>query len=423
MTAAKKRVLVVGGGAAGMAAAYFAAEAGADVILIEKNEKLGKKLYITGKGRCNVTNDSDLQELLQNVVSNGRFLYSAVSGFGQADVMRWIEGLGTPLKTERGSRVFPVSDHASDILRALERGLSADKVKIRLCTEVQEILRDETRAAGVLLKGGEKVPADAVIVATGGLSYPSTGSTGDGFAFAEAMSHTVTPLRPALVPLTAQENYISEMEGLSLRNVRLTIPYGKKKKYSEFGEMLFTADGISGPLGLRASSVIGKELEKGPLSARIDLKPALSEEQLDARILRLFSESTNRSFKNAVRPLFPASLWPVIVRLSGISENKPVHEVTKKERQSFITLIKAFPLTLNGTHGYREAVITQGGVSIKEISPSTMESKKCRGLFFAGEVLDLDAFTGGFNLQIAWSTGHCAGIAAAESEHAAESCT
>ena len=415
MTAEKKRVLVIGGGASGIAAAYFAAEAGAEVILLEKNEKLGKKLYITGKGRCNVTNNSDRQELLQNVVSNARFLYSAVSGFDQADVMQWIEAWGTPLKTERGNRVFPVSDHSSDILRALERGLNGRKVQIRLHAEVKEILQEDGHAAGIVLSDGEIIKGAAVIVATGGLSYPSTGSTGDGFSFAETLSHTITGLRPALVPLTAEESYIAEMEGLSLRNVRLTIPYGKKKKYSEFGEMLFTSDGISGPLGLRASSVVGKELENAPLPAKIDLKPALTEEQLDARILRLFSESPNRTFKNAVRPLFPASLWPVIVRLSRIPENKPVHEVTKADRLSFIPLIKAFPLTLTGTHGYREAVITQGGVCVREVSPSTMESKKCRGVFFAGEVLDLDAFTGGFNLQIAWSTGHCAGIAAAGS--------
>ena len=416
MTVAKKRVLVIGGGASGMAAAFFAAEAGAEVILIEKNEKLGKKLYITGKGRCNVTNNSDVQELLQNVVSNPRFLYSAVSGFDQSDVMRWIEAYGTHLKTERGNRVFPVSDHASDIIRALERGLGRMKVQIRLHTEVKEILYENDSAAGIALKSGEKIPGNAVIIATGGLSYPSTGSTGDGYDFARSVSHSITGMRPALVPLTAEESYIAEMEGLSLRNVRLTVPYGKKKKYSEFGEMLFTSDGISGPLGLRASSVIGKELETRPLSAAIDLKPALSEEQLDARILRLFSESPNRTFKNAVRPLFPASLWPVIVRLSGIPEDKPVHEVTKAERLSFLPLIKAFPLTFTGTHGFREAVITQGGVSVREVSPSTMESKFCRNLYFAGEVLDLDAFTGGFNLQIAWSTGHCAGIAAARTD-------
>ena len=413
MTGNKKKVLVIGGGASGMAAAYFAADSGAEVILFEKNEKLGKKLYITGKGRCNVTNNSDVQVLLQNVVSNPRFLYSAVSGFDQTDVMHWIEACGTRLKTERGSRVFPVSDHASDIIRALERGLNGLKVQIRLHAEIEEIIREDGCAAGVVLTSGEKVPGDAVIIATGGLSYPSTGSTGDGYTFAEKMSHSITGMRPALVPLTAGETYISEMEGLSLRNVRLTVPYGKKKKYSEFGELLFTADGISGPLGLRASSVIGKELETRPLQAKIDLKPALSEEQLDSRLLRLFSESPNRTFKNAVRSLFPLSLWPVIVRLSGIAENKPVHEVTKAERLSFLPLIKAFPLTFTGTHGFREAVITQGGVNVREVSPSTMESKCCKNLYFAGEVLDLDAFTGGFNLQIAWSTGHCAGIAAA----------
>jgi len=255
---------------------------------------------------------------------------------------------------------------------------------------------------------------DAVILATGGLSYPSTGSTGDGYAFAESVSHTVNKTRPALVPLTAAESYVSEMEGLSLRNVKLTITCAGKKVFSEFGEMLFTKDGISGPLGLSASSVTGAYLEEHPVEASIDLKPALTEEQLEARLLRLFSESPNRTFKNAVRPLFPASLWPVIVTLSGIPEDKPVHDVTKEERRSFLPFIKAFPVTLNGTHGYREAVITQGGVSTKEIVPSTMASRKCRGLFIVGELLDLDAFTGGFNLQIAWSTGHCAGVAAAQ---------
>ncbi len=414
MTGSKRKVLVIGGGASGMAAAYFAAEAGADVILFEKNEKLGKKLYITGKGRCNVTNASELQEFLQNVVSNPRFLYSAVSGFGPEDVMQWIEMLGTPLKTERGKRVFPVSDHASDIIRAIERGLNRQHVSIRLHSEIERIRTENGRVCGVVLQSGEEVCGDAVILATGGLSYPSTGSTGDGYAMAGSLSHTITGTRPALVPLTAEEEYISEMEGLSLKNVCLTIPYGRKKTFSEFGEMLFTADGISGPLGLRASSVIGASLEKNNLPAVIDLKPALSGVQLDMRILRLFSESPNRTFKNAVRPLFPASLWPVIVRLSGIPEDKPVHDVTKAERTSFIPLIKAFPLTLTAAHGFREAVITQGGINIKEVSPSTMESKICSGLYFAGELLDLDAFTGGFNLQIAWSTGHCAGISAAD---------
>ena len=413
MNGKKRKVIVIGGGASGMAAAYFAAESGADVLLLEKNEKLGKKLYITGKGRCNVTNASDVQEFLQHVVSNPKFLFSAASGFNSSDVMDWIEKLGTPLKTERGKRVFPVSDHASDIIRALENGLKKQHVRIMLHSEVREILINEKRASGVVLADGGTISGDAVIIAAGGLSYPSTGSTGDGYRFAEYASHTIKKTRPALVPITAEEDYISDMEGLSLRNVRLIIPYGKKKVFSEFGEMLFTGDGISGPLCLSASSVIGAALEQSPLPAKIDLKPALTGEQLDARILGLFAETPNRTFKNVVRPLFPASLWPVIVRLSGIPEDTPAHAVTKKERLAFSELIKAFPLTLSGTHGFREAVITQGGVSTKEISPSTMESKRCRGLYFAGEVLDLDAFTGGFNLQIAWTTGHCAGIAAA----------
>ena len=413
MNEKQRRVLVIGGGASGMAAAYFAAKGGASVTLFEKNEKLGKKLYITGKGRCNVTNAADADGFLSQVVSNARFLYSAVHAFDSRSVMQWFEDLGCPLKTERGSRVFPVSDHASDIIRVLERALRNAGVTIRLHTPVVGLLFKEGKTAGVQLADGSDVSGDAVILAAGGLSYPLTGSTGDGYRFAETAGHTIRPVRPALVPLILEEAYPAEMEGLSLRNIRLTIPYGRKKTFSEFGELLFTKDGISGPLALRASSVIGAALEEGSLQGAIDLKPALSAEQLDGRIRNLFAESPNRSFKNTIRPLFPASLCPVIVRLSSVPEDKPVHDVTKAERQRFLGFIKAFPLTVIGTHPFQEAVITQGGVYVKEVFPATMESRLCPGLYLTGEVLDLDAFTGGFNLQIAWSTGYCAGTAAA----------
>ena len=407
------KVLVVGGGAAGMAGALSAARAGADVLLLEKNEKLGKKVYITGKGRCNVTNAGDADTFFRNIVSGPRFLYSAAKRFSSADVMALLEELGTPLKVERGDRVFPVSDHASDIIRAWEKGLREAGVTVRLNTEAAEILTEEGRACGVRLRDGRVLRGNAVIAATGGLSYPSTGSTGDGYRFAQAFGHTVEPLRPALVPLLTKEADLRQLEGLSLRNISFTVRRGGKRFWSGFGELLFTADGISGPLGLTVSSVAGKTLEEEELPAVIDLKPALTEEQLDARLLREFAAAPNRAFRNAVRPLYPASLCPVIVARSGVDGDRPVHDVTREERHRLGRLTKAFPVTLTGTRGFGEAVITQGGIRLKEIDPKTMESRLCRRLFFAGEVLDLDALTGGFNLQIAWTTGWCAGLAAA----------
>ena len=409
------KVIIVGGGAAGMLAGIIAARNGCQVVLYEKNEKLCKKIFITGKGRCNVTNNCDPEELLQAVKSNNKFLYSAFYSFNSQDMMALLEEAGVPLKTERGNRVFPLSDHSSDIIRGLERLLHRYDVHIRLRKEVQEILIEDGRAAGIRLKDGYKDRAQTVVVATGGLSYPTTGSTGDGYRFARETGHTVTDCMPSLVPLTVSEDYIGEMAGLSLRNVELTIRNGKKILYQDFGEMMFTHKGITGPLVLSASSSIGKQLKKqGTLEGYIDLKPALSSEQLDERILREFENAKNKQFKNVIGVLFPSSLTPVIIRLGGIPEDKVIHEISREERLNFVSIIKAFPFTIDGLGGYSEAVITKGGISVKEINPGTMESKKIPQLYFAGEVLDLDAVTGGYNLQIAWSTGYLAGMAVSE---------
>ncbi len=410
-----KRVLIVGGGAAGMFAAAVAAQKGCEVFLFEKNEKLGKKLYITGKGRCNVTNDCGPEELLSAVVRNRKFLYSAFYTFGSRDMMDFLEKAGVPLKTERGNRVFPVSDHSSDIIRALERRIREYGVHIRLKSTVKSLYTDNGRVSGLYLQDGSLHRGDAVIVATGGLSYPSTGSDGDGYRFAGECGLQVTELAPSLVPLRTKEEYIPRMQGLSLKNVTLTVKNGKKILYQDFGEMMFTHSGITGPLVLSASAHIGDALKKqGELPAFIDLKPALTEEQLDARILREFETGKNKQFKNVISVLFPASLTPVMVEIGGIPPEKPVHEISREERHHFGSLIKNFPVTVTGLGEFKEAVITRGGVAVKEISPSTMESKKMPGLYFAGEVLDLDAVTGGYNLQIAWSTAYLAALAVSE---------
>lgn len=408
------KILVVGGGAAGMMAAVTAARNGKKVLLIEKNEKLGKKLFITGKGRCNITNAADIEELFSAVVSNPKFLYSSFYSLTNDQVIDFFEELGVKTKVERGGRVFPESDHSSDVIRALEQEMKRLGAEIRLRTEVKEILAEGGRAKGVRLSSGEKLNADAVIIATGGISYPSTGSTGDGYRFARECGHKVTELSPALVPMEVEEWYAKELMGLSLRNIEIKITDGKKKLYEEFGEMLFTHYGVTGPVILSASSIVGKKLKEHPLTLHIDLKPALTEEQLDKRVLREFEANHNRQFKNAVDSLFPAKLKPVIIELSGIPEGKKVNEVTKDERLHFVRLIKDFSMTLTGMRGYNEAIITKGGVSVKEIDPGTMESKIVKGLYFAGEVLDLDAVTGGYNLQIAWSTGYLAGMNAGE---------
>lgn len=404
------RVVIIGGGAAGMMAGIAAAGAGHQVHIFEKNEKLGKKIYITGKGRCNLTNACDTEELFGNVVHNPKFLYSSFYGFTNFDIMDFMEQNGCPVKTERGNRVFPVSDKSSDVIRALSIRLRDLGVEVSLHEEVSELVADDGHVTGICLKkGGRLVPADAVIVATGGLSYPTTGSTGDGYRFAENHGHTVTELSPALVPFEVREPVVKELQGLSLRNIEARILKGKKVLYEEFGEMLFTHFGVSGPVLLSASSFVAAQLKKEPLTLSIDLKPALSQEQLDARILRDFEEMKNKQYKNALVHLLPSKLMPVIVERSGILPDKKVNEITREERSRIVDAIKDFRLTLTGLRDYKEAIITQGGVSVREVNPSTMESRLVGGLYFAGEVLDLDAVTGGFNLQIAWSTGYLAG--------------
>ena len=412
-----RKVLVVGGGAAGIMAAVTAARNGGEVLLIEKNEKLGKKLFITGKGRCNITNSADIEDLFSAVVSNPKFLYSGFYSLTNDLVIDFFEGLGVKTKVERGGRVFPESDHSSDVIRALEQEMKRLGVEVSLQSEVKEILTGEGSAKGVLLSSGKKLYGDAVIIATGGISYPSTGSTGDGYRFARSCGHKVTDLFPSLVPMEVKEWYAKELMGLSLRNIEIRITDGKKSLYEEFGEMLFTHYGVTGPVILSASSIVGKRLKERELTLHIDLKPALTEEQLDKRVLREFEANHNRQFKNAVDSLFPAKLKPVVIELSGIPEEKKVNEITKEERKHFVHLIKDFNMTLTGLRGYNAAIITKGGVSVKEIDPGTMESKLVKELYFAGEVLDLDAVTGGYNLQIAWSTGYLAGLSAGVKRH------
>ena len=443
------KVLIIGGGAAGMMAGVFAARNHHEVHILEKNEKLGKKVFITGKGRCNVANACDTEELFPAVMSNPKFLYSGFYSFGPQDVMNFFEEAGVPLKIERGNRVFPQSDHSSDIIRALERELKKAGAVIHLHTAVKEIVKEsETDSAsenqsqnefrneaadqesakakdkagkadntvkekitGVILEDGTFVKGDAVIVATGGFSYQSTGSTGDGYRFARELGLKVTDISPSLVPLKTKEDYIPKLQGLSLKNTGLTIKNGKKVLYEDFGEMMFTHFGVTGPMILSASAHIGAKLAKAPngeLSAYLDLKPALTKEQLDARILREFEAGQNKQFKNVIGVLFPSSLTPVMLELGGIPAGKKIHDISREERQHFIDLIKAFPFTITGMGEFKEAIITKGGVSVKEINPGTMESKKISGLYFTGEVLDLDAVTGGYNLQIAWSTAYLA---------------
>ncbi len=404
------KTLVIGGGAAGMFAAIAAAGNGHEVHVYEKNEKLGKKLFITGKGRCNITNACDMETLFDAVVTNSKFLYSSFYGYTNQNVIDFFEQIGVKTKVERGERVFPQSDHSSDVIRALEAEMRRRGVQIHLYTEVRRVVSDEGRFSFIELTDGSQIKGDACIVATGGLSYQTTGSTGDGHRFAKENGHSVTPCMPALVPMTAKEDWVPRLQGLSLRNVSAVIYDGKKRLYEEFGEMLFTHYGVSGPLMLSASSIVGKKLREKELKLVIDLKPALSMEQLEKRVLRDFEENQNRQFKNAVGKLFPAKLIPVMIELGGIDEDKKVNIISREERQRFVSLIKNLPVTLTGLRGYNEAIITKGGVKVKEIDPGTMESKLVKGLYFAGEVLDLDAVTGGFNLQIAWSTGYAAGM-------------
>lgn len=404
------RVIVVGGGAAGMMAAIHSAELSNEVILLEKNEKLGKKIYITGKGRCNVTNNSDIDVIFKNINRNPKFLYSAIYGFDNSCVYSFMENNGCPLKVERGERVFPVSDHASDIIKALTKALNDNNVDIRLNTEVISLIVEDNLIKGVILKNRKEIRADKVILATGGVSYPTTGSDGSGLKMAEGLGHTVVSLRPSLIPLIIKEDFVKSLQGLSLKNVELKLISNNKTVFSELGEMIFTHFGISGPLVLSASSFYDLEVEKGrDIYICLDLKPGLSEEQLDKRILKDFELYHNKLFKNSLDDLLPKTMIPVIIELSGIDPYKAVNEVTREERLRLVSLLKKLVLTPIGTSPIEEAIITRGGINVKEINSSTMESKLVGNLFFAGEMIDVDAMTGGYNLQIAWSTGHLAG--------------
>ena len=405
-------VAVIGAGAAGLMAAYAAAQEGAKVLLFEPNEKIGRKIMITGKGRCNVTNNCDTQTFLANVPQNPRFLYSALGAFGVQDIMAFFEEQGVPLKTERGNRVFPQSDRSVDIVDALFHAMHRAGVTM-IHKRVTNLHTDETGAICAVEADGQRYPVERAVLATGGKSYPLTGSTGDGYVLAQKLGHTVTPLRPSLIPLTCEGKDCPRMQGLSLKNVTLTIYENNKKLHDGFGEMLFTHFGVTGPLVLSASSHMRK-WDSATYRAEIDLKPALDRSTLDKRVLSDFSERQNVDFHNALSALLPRKIIPIIIEHSGIDPHAKVHSITKKQRASLVTAIKQFPLTITGTRPIEEAIVTSGGVLVREVSPKTMESKKVPGLYLAGELLDVDAYTGGFNLQIAWSTGYLAGQSAAQ---------
>lgn len=403
------KVLIIGGGAAGMMAAIAAAYNGNEVHIFEKNEKNGKKLFITGKGRCNITNASDIENHFANIMRNSKFLYSAYHCLDSYGVCTMIESAGVETKIERGNRVFPLSDKSSDVIYALNKMMRDIGVNIHLKSEIVSVNKENENIV-LKEKNGKKHIGDACIIATGGISYPVTGSTGDGYKFAEKMGHTITDRYPSLVPFNIKEEFCKELQGLSLKNVELKIQDETGKQYyGEMGEMLFTHFGISGPLVLSASGHISDKLKEHQFIAKIDLKPALSNEALDKRILKDFEENINRNFNNSLDKLLPKKLIPVIVELSGINQYKKVHEITKEERENLVKLIKELKMSISGTRGYNEAIITKGGVSVKDINPKTMESKIVPGIYFAGEVLDIDALTGGYNLQVAWSTGYLAG--------------
>ena len=406
-----KRVIVIGAGAAGLMAAGTAASNFCEVLLLERNDKIGRKLMITGKGRCNVTNDAGgARELISNIPQNGRFLFSAFSVFDSADTMRFFEELGVPLKTERGNRVFPVSDKAVDIVDALNRYITDTGVK-RKTEHVTDIVIENGAVRGVKTESGRIYESDRVIVATGGLSYPKTGSTGDGYRFAESAGHTVTELRPSLSALICRERLCGECMGLSLKNVAISVKNTENKKqvYNDFGEMLFTHFGVSGPMILSASAHM-RDMRPEKYEIYIDLKPALSEEKLDTRILRDFSENSNKSISNVLTLLLPKSIIPAILRAARIDPAIKANQITKEMRKNLISVVKSLKLTVLDLNDISEAIVTSGGVKVSEINPKTMESKICRGLYFAGEVIDCDGYTGGFNLQIAFSTGYLAGF-------------
>lgn len=402
----KAELVVVGGGAAGMMCAYTAASRGVDTLLLEPNRLLGRKVRITGKGRCNITNNCDIKEFMRNIPGDGRFLYSALNRFSPEDTISFFESHGLPVKTERGARVFPMSDNANDVAGLLTQLCTRAGVRV-VHERAKRVHIVDGAVAGVLTEAG-LISARAVCVCTGGLSYPLTGSTGDGYAFARAAGHSVSECRPSLVPLESPNDYCAEMQGFSLKNVALSVFEDEKLIYKEQGEMLFTHFGVSGPLVLSASSHM-RRFGQAKYRLEIDLKPALDEKKLDARILRDFEKYSNREFKNALCDLAGYTMIPTLVRLSGIPEDEKVNSITREQRRALLRLFKAFPVEVSGTRPIDEAIVTSGGVSTKEINPRTMESKLVSGLYFAGEVLDLDGYTGGFNLQIAWSTGFVAG--------------
>lgn len=406
-------VVIIGGGAAGMLAAGRAGELGVKVLLFEKNQMLGRKIRITGKGRCNVTNSGSIEEIIRNFPSQGKFLYSSLNKLSNIDLTKLIESLGLPLKVERGGRVFPVSDRASDVVQALDLYLKRAKVEVRLGESVQVITVQDNRVTGI--KTDRAVySCKSVIIATGGLSYPATGSTGDGFRWARELGHKIVPLRPALVPLNTKEHWVKEVQGLALKNVKASLYKGEKLLGEEFGEMLFTHFGVSGPIILTLSRLVVTGKAGGEqLRLKINLKPALSQEVLDKRLQKDFLKYQRKQLKNALDELLPKNLIPIVIRLSGIEEDRFVHQITKEERMSLLQQLTALTLTINGPRSIDEAIVTAGGVSLKEIDPKSMESKIIEGLYFTGEVLDIDGFTGGYNLQAAFSTGYTAG------EHAA----
>ena len=407
------KICIIGAGAAGMMAAYSSALCGNKVTVFERNEKAGKKLFITGKGRCNITNDSDVETILNNIITNRKFMYSAIYSFSNEDVKAFFEENGLHLKVERGNRIFPVSDKSSDVINTLKKALRNENVEIEYNILVKDLVVEDNTVKGVVLKDGRKVYADKVIMATGGMSYPVTGSDGKGFDILRKYGHTITDLSPALVPMNVKEEFAKELQGLSLKNVDISFyrnEVDKKPVYEEFGEMLFTHFGISGPIVLSGSSVAGKYLKEGNLIARIDLKPALSKEQLDDRILREFTNGINKDIVNVMDNLLPKKLIPVMLDYCEIESHKKVNSISKEERNRMVEAFKGLKLTITSLRSFNEAIITQGGIKVKEVDPGTMESKIISNLYLAGEMLDVDALTGGYNLQIAWSTGRLAGM-------------
>lgn len=404
----KKKVIIIGGGAAGMMAAGTAAKQGAEVHLYEKNDALGRKIFITGKGRCNFTNASDIENFIENTIRNPFFLYSAIYTFTNEDLISFFDKWGVPSKVERGNRVFPKSDKSNDIIKALNKFMASNKVNLHLGQNIEKILKEGNGIKGIQLESGEKIYGDKVLLATGGLSYPKTGSTGHGLKMAKQIGHNIIEPFPSLVPIVVKENWIGQLQGLSLKNVEISLFQGKKLIRKEFGEMVFTHYGLSGPIVLSLSAYIKKPYPKHSLC--LNLKPALTEEQLDNRLQRDFQKYSRKQYKNALHDLLPKKLIPIIINLSNIDENKYVHQITKEERKRLIHLIQALPLNVETLRPISTAIVTGGGIDTNEINPSTMESKIISGLYFAGEVIDVDALTGGYNLQIAFSTGYLAGI-------------